>query len=223
MRYSFYNPRSYIQSNINGFFNILEFARLNKIKKIFFASSSSVYGDKKKFPIDEKSETKPTSLYGLTKKNNEEIAKIYSESYNLHMIGLRFFTVFGEYGRPDMFLMKFLNAYKNNQVFYLNNYGNHIRDFTYIDDVINIIFKIKFKKKFEVYNICSNKPVSLSNVINLFKKNGISPYIKKRKFQLGDVVKTHVSNKKVIANVKNFKFTSFNLALKKVLNWYNSK
>ena len=98
------------------------------------------------------------------------------------MIGLRFFTVFGEYGRPDMFLMKFLNAYKNNQVFYLNNYGNHIRDFTYIDDVINIILKIKFKKKFEVFNICSNKPVSLSNVINLFKKMEFLLILKKENF-----------------------------------------
>ena len=223
VRYSFYNPRSYIETNINGFFNILEFARGKKIKRIFFASSSSVYGDKKQFPIVEKSYIKPTSLYGLTKKNNEEIAEHYSKTYNIKIIGLRFFTVFGEYGRPDMFLMKYLNAYKKNRIFYLNNFGKHVRDFTYIKDVINIMINLKFKKSYDVFNICSNNPVTLSRVISLFKQNGVTPKIKKRKFQLGDVVKTHGSNKKVFLNIKKFKITSFELALKKVIKWHNSK
>ena len=220
VRYSFYNPEVYIHSNIQGFFNILNFTKEKNIKKLIFASSSSVYGNKKKFPVRENQELKPTSLYGITKKNNEEMAEYFANTYNIKIIGLRFFTVFGEYGRPDMFLIKFLDSYKNKKTFYLNNYGKHIRDFSYIDDVVHLITKLKFLKKFEIFNVCSNRPVKLSSVIKLFQKYKIQPKIKKIKFQVGDVYKTHGSNKKILKNTRCKKITKFDYALEKLINWY---
>lgn len=221
VRYSFYNPEIYIQSNIDGFFNVLSFIKEKKIKKVIFASSSSVYGNKKNFPVKENQELNPSSLYGITKKNNEEMAKYFADTYNIKIIGLRFFTVFGEYGRPDMFLIKFLDAYKNKKFFYLNNFGKHIRDFTYIKDVISLVLKLKFYKKFEVFNVCSNRPVKLSHVIKIFKKFDVQPKIKKIKFQIGDVYKTHGSNRKILKNTKSKKMTKFDDALEKLINWYN--
>ena len=110
VRHSVDNPRKYIDSNISGFFNILEKVRIKKIKKFFYASSSSVYGNSKLFPLKEKNLLFPTNTYSLTKKFNEDLSLIYSKFYNIKSIGLRFFTVYGEWGRPDMFYSKVLDA-----------------------------------------------------------------------------------------------------------------
>lgn len=217
VRYSFSNPKIYVESNINGFFNVLEFAKKQKINKIVFASSSSVYGNQKKLPVSENSVLKPENLYGMTKKINEEMAQYYFEKFNIKSIALRFFTVFGEKGRPDMFLIKFLNAFKNNKSFKLFNYGKHERDFTYIGDVIKMITKLKFKKGFNVYNISSNRPIKLMKVISLFNKYHIKPRIKKISFQKGDVIKTHGSNSK-ITKLTKVKITNFENNLLKVIN-----
>jgi UDP-glucuronate 4-epimerase len=117
-------------------------------------------------------ELKPKNINGLTKKFNEEMADIYSKSYGLKLNGLRFFTVFGEWGRPDMFIMKYLNSFFNKKKFYLNNKVEHYRDFTYINDVISIILKLSKKNilNHEVFNICSNNPVHLKKIIFFFKK-----------------------------------------------------
>ena len=128
-----------MKSNTNGFFNILEAAKNYKIRKILYASSSSVYGDSKKFPLKENMYIKPLNFYGLTKKNNEEMAEIYGNFYGVKSIGLRFFTVFGEWGRPDMVILKMINSIYKKTNFYLNNKGNHYRDFTYINDAVKII------------------------------------------------------------------------------------
>jgi UDP-glucuronate 4-epimerase len=217
VRYSFSNPQVYMDSNVQGFFNVLEFAKKKNIKQIVFASSSSVYGNQKKYPLNENEKLFPENLYGVTKKINEEMASYYSDKFNIKCIGLRFFTVFGEFGRPDMFLIKFINAFKKKVLFELYNHGKHERDFTYVGDVVKMINKLKFKKKFDIYNICSNRPIKLMKVIKLFNKYQVKPKIKKICFQKGDVIKTHGSNTK-IKNLTKVKITSFEHNLQKVIN-----
>ena len=151
VQYSLKNPRQYINSNIILFFNLLELSKKFKIKKILFASSSSVYGsiNKKIFSEDLKVDDQ-ISLYAATKKTNEILANYYSKLTGSMILGLRFFTVYGPYGRPDMSIFKFSNLIKKNKPIEVFNYGNHHRDFTYIDDCIDIVYKlIKFviKKK----------------------------------------------------------------------------
>ena len=125
-----------------GFFNLIENIKKKNITKFFYASSSSVYGESNKFPLNELNQIKPVNIYGFTKKSNEEIVEIFFKNSNIKPIGLRFFTVFGEYGRPDMLVYKYLEAiFNNKKIFYLNNFGNHTRDFAYIKDVCKIMFK----------------------------------------------------------------------------------
>ena len=221
VRYSIDNPRKYINSNTCGFFNILENCRLKGIKNILFASSSSVYGDKDKFPISENENLNPKNFYGLTKKNNEEMANIYSKLYKMNINGLRFFTVYGKWGRPDMFMLKYLNSKKK---FNLFNNGNHYRDFTYIEDVNKIIYKLikKKLKGFNIFNISANKSVKITFVINFINK-----YIDKSTvkinclgLQKADVIKTHGNNNKIkkILNFKNF--TPIEIGIQSMINWY---
>jgi UDP-glucuronate 4-epimerase len=223
VRYSVINPEEFIKSNINGFSNILNLAKgFQRNTKIFYASSSSVYGENKKFPMQEHYELKPKNIYGLTKKFNEEMAEIYSKSYSLKVVGLRFFTVFGEWGRPDMFIMKYLNAFFNKKKFFLNNKGRHLRDFTYIYDVVSIIIELSKKNisSHQIFNVCSNKPVHLKKIINYFKKQKIKPKISLRELQEGDIIKTHGDNSLVLKKTKNIKFTETETALNNTLRWY---
>jgi len=225
VRYSLINPRSYIDSNLNGFYNLIELVKKNNISKFFYASSSSVYGESTKFPLSEKSSIKPKNIYGLTKKINEELVELYFENSKTICVGLRFFTVFGEWGRPDMLIYKYLaSIYDNKKKFYLNNYGNHTRDFTYIKDVVEILFKLftkKLNKKNIVVNICSNKPIKITKVIKIINKNfKYKPKIFKRSFQKADVKKTHGNNtliKKI--SMKN-NFSSITKALNNTTKWY---
>ena len=148
VRYSFENPESYINSNIQGFINILNLTKKFKVKKTFFASSSSVYGDIGPFPKKENSKLNTLNIYSISKLSNEIIAKSFSDKSNIQIIGLRFFSIYGERGRPDMLILKYLLAAKKKKNFELFNYGNHYRDFTYIDDAIEIVFKLsKLKNK----------------------------------------------------------------------------
>ena len=223
VQHSIFFPEKYLQNNINGFFNILDLAKKGGINKIIYASSSSVYGDQKTSPLNEKLLLKPKNFYGMSKKNNEEMAQIYSELYGIKTIGVRFFSVFGEWGRPDMIFFKILQSIKKNNPFFLNNYGNHYRDFTYIGDVVKILIKLKninlSKNKYMIFNICSNKPYKILSVVNFIKKKlKKKPIIKMRKFQIGDIYKTHVSNKKLKKYV-DIKFTEFYSALSKTINW----
>jgi len=225
VRYSLVNPRAYIESNTVGFFNVIDFSIKSKIKKIFYASSSSVYGDSKKFPLKENDNINPKNIYGLTKKNNEEIAELISLNNKISIIGLRFFTVFGEWGRPDMLIYKYLKSiFNKKEKFYLNNYGNHTRDFTYISDVNKILFSL-LKKNIVIghciFNICSNNPFKITKVLNLISNEiKAKPKIYKRKFQKADVRKTHGNNKKIIKFSKMHKFTKINLAIVKTTQWY---
>lgn len=222
--HSIKSPKTYMYSNMLGFFNILELSRIHKVTKILFASSSSVYGDNKKLPVTENYLTNPINFYALSKKSNEEMAKIYSIYYNIKIIGLRFFTVYGPWGRPDMVMLKLINSFYKKNKFYLNNFGNHSRDFTYIDDVINIVIKLskinKIKNKFEIFNICSSKPISLNFLIDMFKKIVGKFKVYKREFQSGDIIKTYGSNKKLKQIIKNLYFTKFEDGFKKTHDWY---
>ena len=225
VRYSVVNPKKYFESNIVGFFNILECCKDFRIKKLFYASSSSVYGDLKIFPLNEKMNINPKNFYALSKKTNEEMAEVYSKLYRFNAVGLRFFTVFGEYGRPDMFIFKLLKCAFKKEVFQLNNFGNHIRDFTYINDVVNLITRIKIRKNIsnEIFNICSSRPVHLKKMIKIISLHLKLPKIKKISFQQADIIKTHGDNKKILKNTKFNKFTDINKALKNTIDWYKSQ
>ena len=224
VRYSLENPRSYIDSNIVGFFNLIEQIKQKKINKFFYASSSSVYGESTNFPLKEGQIINPKNIYGLSKKINEEMIDIYFHNTNTKCVGLRFFTVFGEWGRPDMLIYKYLSSiYNKNSKFYLNNYGNHTRDFTYMEDVKEILMSLLKKKiiRNNVYNICSNHPVKITRILKLIDKNfKLKPKIYKRSFQKADVKKTHGSNKNIKLFCKKRKFIALKLALNNTCNWY---
>tara|TARA_B100000900_G_scaffold230759_1_gene195957 strand:+ start:5416 stop:6378 length:963 start_codon:yes stop_codon:yes gene_type:complete len=226
VRYSLVNPTEFVQNNILGFYNVVNIAQKNNIKKIFYASSSSVYGDSNNFPLKENQIINPKNIYSLSKKNNEEMAEIFSKQFNIKLIGLRFFTIYGEWGRPDMFLMKYLtSSFDRTKKFYLNNFGNHTRDFTYILDACEIIEKLIFSKKkqmkHQIFNICSNNPIKMLNIINEINRlTAKKPKIYKRRLQEADVIKTHGSNKKILSIIGNKKFKHIKNGLLNTLNWF---
>ena len=224
VRYSIDHPRKYVDANILGFYNIIENSRKYKIKRLFYASSSSVYGENKKFPLKESEKINPKNIYGLSKKINEEVSEIFYRYYNLKSTGLRFFTVFGEWGRPDMMMIKYINSHYKKKIFQLNNFGKHTRDFTYVGDVVKILFLLIIKhkklKNLDILNICSNKPVKLKSIIELMKKRNIKPLIKKAPLQKADILKTHGSNSKVL-KITNFKkFEKLEVAINRTVDWY---
>ena len=224
VRYSISNPDKYIKYNTVGFFNVLNCCKNYKIKKIIYASSSSVYGRNYKYPSKENFFLKPNNIYSLTKKNNEELAKLFSDYYNLNLVGLRFFTVFGEWGRPDMMVMKYIKAsFDKKEKFYLYNKGHHYRDLTYIEDINEILFKLinKTFKKHEIFNVCSNNPVKITKVLSLIDKFTLrKPEIIKVSKQKADLIKTHGSNTKINKLLSFKKYTNLEKALKKLVYWY---
>tara|TARA_B100001057_G_scaffold501302_1_gene623609 strand:+ start:26661 stop:27620 length:960 start_codon:yes stop_codon:yes gene_type:complete len=224
VRYSINHPSKYIDSNIVGYFNIIENCKKFKIKRLFYASSSSVYGENTNFPLKESEKIYPKNMYGLSKKINEEMSNIYNHYYGLKVTGLRFFTVYGEWGRPDMMMLKYIDSYFSKKVFKLYNYGNHTRDFTYIGDVVKILeLLIKKHKKlsnFDILNICSNKPVNLNEIIKFMKKNKITPKIKKISLQQADILKTHGDNSKLLKYTNYKKFANWKESLRKTIEWY---
>ena len=224
VRYSIDHPRKYVDTNVMGFYNIIENSRKYRIKRLFYASSSSVYGENKKFPLKESERINPKNIYGLSKKINEEVSEIFHRYYNLKCTGLRFFTVFGEWGRPDMMMMKYINSHFKKKIFQLNNFGKHTRDFTYVGDVVKILFLLirnhKKLKNLDILNICSNKPVKLKSIIELMKKRNIKPLIKKAPLQKADILKTHGNNSKVLKIIKFKKFEKLEVALNRTVDWY---
>ena len=223
VRYSIKNPQKYYDTNIIGFTNLLEILRKNKVKKIIYASSSSVYGDSKKFPLKENLVLKPKNVYALSKKFNEDLANVYKNLYKINIVGIRFFTVFGEWGRPDMFMLKYLKNIYHKANFELYNKGNHYRDFTYIGDVVKILYLLRNLKteNHDVLNICSNNPVKITKIISqinkITKKN---PKIRLVGMQKADILKTHGCNKKIKKLTKIKTFKNINESLLKTINWY---
>ena len=223
VRYSFINPQAYIDTNITGFVNILESMKKIKLNKLIYASSSSVYGNCNKYPFKEDLILEPLNFYGQTKLMNEKIANIFQKNFGIKAVGLRFFTVYGPFGRPDMFIPKIIKSIKNNSYVNLYNRGNHVRDFTYVEDVSDIVFKVyreilKNKKINEIYNVCGGSKVSLKDLINLiqkFTKKKIK--IKLKPFQRGDMFKTHGSKMRLKKIIKKKKFLGFKKGIKKTL------
>ena len=241
VRYSIENPSAYIQSNIVGFNNILEQCRYNKVEHLIYASSSSVYGGNESMPFSEiHSVDHPVSLYAASKKSNELMAHTYSHLYGLPTTGLRFFTVYGPWGRPDMALFLFTDAIINNRPIKVFNNGNMIRDFTYIDDIIEGVFRVIFKtatpnnnfKKsnpdssnswapYRVFNIGNSNPVNLKEYIATLEKNLEKKAIKELlPMQPGDV-KATAADTKLLENWIGFKpNTSIEDGVNKFVNWY---
>ena len=223
VRYSFENPDSYVNSNIIGFNNLLNLIKKFKVQKLFFASSSSVYGDIGPFPKKENSKLNTLNIYSLSKLSNEIIAKSFSKRSNTQIIGLRFFSIYGEWGRPDMLILKYLLAAKNNKNFELFNYGNHYRDFTYIDDAIEIVLKLsklKINKKFDIFNICSSKPIKITEILKIINSLKIKTKIIKKPLHVADVLKTFGDNRKVKRTVKKVKFTNYKIGIQNTVKWY---
>ena len=227
VRYSLINPESYYESNIVGFSNIIEISHANNVKKFIFASSSSVYGDKKRYPLNETEKIYPKNIYSASKKLNEDIASDVSKISKMQMIGLRFFTIYGKWGRPDMLIFSFLKSAKEQKIYYLNDYGNHVRDFTHIDDVLIIINKLikkKINQKFQIFNICSNNPIKINFLIsrmqNYLTKKAI---IKKVHHNKVEVFKTHGDNSKIKKYLKIRKFKNITNELNKIIDWYEKE
>ena len=223
-RHAFKDPGSYLDSNIKGFLNLVDNLKDNNVKKFIYASSSSIYGDAKKFPLTEESKANPINIYSSTKLLNESIIKDYSDISNIRFISLRFFTIYGSYGRPDMFLFKLLKSTFNRQKFYVNNYGNHFRDFTHVDDVKMIIRKLinkKIKKKFQIFNISSNKPINILKLISAVSKiTLINPKIIKIEKHKADVLKIHGSNIKIKKYLNLKSFRNIYNELLPIVKWY---
>ena len=195
VRYSITSPQKYFDNNILSFFNLIEFARKYNIKNIVSASSSSVYGENKKIPFSENDRVDNlTQFYAATKRSNEIIGEVYSKIYKMNFTFLRLFTVYGPWGRPDMAMVKFVtNIIKKKRIDVFNK-GNHHRDFTYIDDIVDGIIKACFKKKkhkYRIYNLGSGKKIVLTKLINTIQsKLGLKAKINLKKMQKGDVKKT---------------------------------
>ena len=233
VRHSIKYPEEYIKHNILAYIKLLEFFKLSKkLKFIFYASSSSVYGEKNS---NEKSiilKNKPVSVYAASKISMELISNVYSRLYNKNIIGLRFFTVFGPWGRPDMSYFKFYNMALKNKTIEIFNYGNHSRSFTFIEDLINNISKMKnyylenFNKnrtESNVYNLGNPRAESLKKMIEIMEKFHGKKFKKKYiKKQPGDVLKTKAN---IDIEVKKFKFKfmySLNTGMEKFYLWYKN-
>tara|TARA_Y100001970_G_C14220489_1_gene852371 strand:+ start:779 stop:1753 length:975 start_codon:yes stop_codon:yes gene_type:complete len=217
-------PKSYFKSNFEGYLNIINLSKINKIKKFVFASSSSVYGDQKKFPINEKMKAIPKNIYAATKKINEEIGEDLSKITDMKVIGLRFFTVYGKYGRPDMFVFRYLESLINKKNFNLFNKGNHLRDYTHIEDVVkmmDLLIRKRMNKKFEIFNICSNKPIDIYKLsIFIAKFLDKKPKLILRARNQIEVFKTHGDNRKILKFLKYKIKKNIYLELPKIINWY---
>lgn len=229
VRYSIINPKAYIDTNINGFLNILEACRKHKVKHLVYASSSSVYGENKKIPFETTDNVdQPISLYAATKKSNELMAHTYSHLYGFKTTGLRFFTVYGPWGRPDMAYYLFLEAILNNKPIKVFNNGNMERDFTYIDDIVigltKIIEKnIDSREHYKIYNLGNNKTESLQKFIVTIEKALNKKAIKKMyPMQKGDVPRTFADITELINDYGYKPSTNIEDGIEKFTNWYRA-
>ena len=223
VRYSLTNPQAYISSNIEGFVNILELSHKYKIKKLVYASSSSVYGDSKKMPSSENDKTdSQISLYGATKKSNELMAHAYFKLYGLESVGLRFFSVYGPWGRPDMALFLFTDAIVKDRPINVFNKGEMQRDFTYIDDIVlGIHNSLSLIKPFDIYNLGNNETVELLHLINLIEKNlGKTAEMKLLPMQKGDIQKSFADIDKALKDLNYKPSVSIEKGVKEFINWY---
>ena len=230
VRYSAENPRSYIDSNIIGFYNVLEAVKNNNISKCLFASSSSIYGFNDLIPFSEDQITdSPASLYAATKKSNELLAHSYSVNYGISLIGLRFFTVYGPFGRPDMAYYKFTENIDNGQPIVIYNEGKMSRDMTYIDDIVSGIIAamdyevIGRKSNYEVFNLGNSTPIELLTLVQ---------YIEDKLGKKAKIIhqESTMEVKSTFADIDRAKKylgydpkTGFNEGMNNFINWYKGK
>ena len=229
VRYSIENPKAYIDSNISGFLNILEGCRNYKVKHLVYASSSSVYGQNKKVPFETTDNVDhPISLYAATKKSNELMAHTYGHLYGFKTTGLRFFTVYGPWGRPDMAYYLFTEAISKDQPIKVFNNGEMERDFTYIDDIVNGVTKIIEKnidarEHYKIYNIGNNKTESLQDFIATIENAMGKKAIKEMyPMQQGDVPKTFADIKDINTDYAYVPSTKIKIGIEKFISWYNN-
>lgn len=245
VRYSIENPETYIQSNLIGFYNILEACRKYPVEHLVYASSSSVYGGSKKIPFSEDDKVdNPVSLYAATKKCDELLAHCYSKLYNIPTTGLRFFTVYGPAGRPDMAYFSFTNKLVKGEKIKIFNYGDCKRDFTYIDDIVDGIIKIMSKAPnksngedglpippYNIYNIGNNCPSNLMDFVHILgnelKKHKVLPdnfdidsHLEFVDMQPGDVPVTYADTSKLEKDFNYKPATSLQEGLSKFAEWY---
>ncbi len=241
VRYSIKNPHEYVQSNVVGFLHILEGCRNQNIKHLVFASSSSVYGANEKRPYSiHQNVDHPVSLYAATKKSNELMAHAYSALYSIPTTGLRFFTVYGPWGRPDMAYFKFTRMILERKPIDVYNYGKMERAFTYIDDIVEGVYKImnkiptkndKWDRKnpdpgisfapFRIYNIGNNRPVRLMRFIEVIEDElGIKAEKKLLPLQPGDVIETFADISDLQKDVGFKPSTDIKNGIKKFISWY---
>tara|TARA_B110000240_G_scaffold95217_1_gene107919 strand:- start:4666 stop:5691 length:1026 start_codon:yes stop_codon:yes gene_type:complete len=229
VRYSIENPETYIDSNIVGFLNILECCRHHEIEHLLYASSSSVYGENKKIPFSTNDNVDhPISLYAATKKSNELMAHTYSHLFGIPTSGLRFFTVYGPWGRPDMAPILFANAIKNDEPLKVFNKGNMSRDFTYVDDIVNGIeillknppAKSTDKPAYRITNIANGKPESLGDFIKAIENCfGLEAKKEFLPMQAGDVPQTWADTTE-IQKLGYKSSIGINEGVEKFINWY---
>lgn len=229
VRYSLTNPDKYIQANLVGFANILESCRNHQIPHLLYASSSSVYGNHTHTPFSESARVdEPVSLYAATKRANELMAYTYSHLYQLPATGMRFFTVYGPWGRPDMALFSFTQAILNSEAIKVYNFGKMKRDFTYIDDCVESMIRLIIRGPnregsipYKIYNIGNQHPVSLSDFIEVLEKqigkNAIKEYVP---LQQGDVLETYANLKELIRDTGYTPLVTIEEGIKKFIDWY---
>ena len=238
VRYSIDNPNAYFQSNLIGFGNIIESIRKISIQNFIFASSSSVYGGSSNLPFKEDQLVdKPISLYAATKKSNELLAYSYSHLYKIPTIGLRFFTVYGPWGRPDMAPYIFLESMLSNKTIKIYNYGKMRRDFTYIDDVIEGLFRCCFKPvlnnkssfyleqtaPFKIFNIGNGNPIQLMDFIEKLEiKLGFEAIKEFLPIQKGDVIETFADTSELQKWIGFSPKTPLEIGLDEFIKWYKS-
>ena len=233
VRYSIENPETYVDSNLVGFLNILECCRHNNIKHLVYASSSSVYGLNKKIPFStEDNVDHPISLYAATKKSNELMAHTYSHLFKIPTTGLRFFTVYGPWGRPDMALFLFTDAIVNDRPIKVFNHGNMERDFTYIDDIVEGVVRIIEKSPskridnnqfYKVYNIGNNNSVKLIDFIKEIEINLDKVAMKQMlPMQPGDVEQTWANVDELIKDYDYRPNTSIKDGVKSFIDWFKN-
>lgn len=225
VRYSLTHPHIYVESNVVGFLNILEGCRQNQIKHLIYASSSSVYGKNSKLPFSTDDRTdNPVSLYAATKKANELMAHTYSHLYHFATTGLRFFTVYGEWGRPDMSPFIFTRQILAGQPIDLFNHGNHQRDFTYIGDIVEGLVRIidkPAKSNYQIYNIGNSQPVQLLTFVETLEKHlGKTAQKNFLPMQAGDVQDTFADVRDLAHDFDYSPNTPLDLGIERFVNWY---
>jgi len=241
VRYSIKNPHAYIQSNIVGFINVLEACRYNKIKHLVYASSSSVYGNNTKMPLStDDNVDHPISLYAATKKSNELMAHSYSHLFNIPCTGLRFFTVYGPWGRPDMAIIRFTKAILENKAIEIYNRGEIYRDFTYIDDIVEGVIRVldrppyksnkievpvseSITAPYKIYNLGNSTPVNIMDIIDsleqILGKTAKKEYLP---MQAGDVFRTEADVSDLQKDLGYKPNTSVYEGIKRFVEWYRA-